>query len=301
MPEALARGAVAMGNLDGVHRGHQALVEATVSEARQRGSAAVVLTFDPHPARVLVPEHAPRALMTLGQKREVLATLGVDALLVLPFTPERATQSAEDFAASVLKDDLAAAVVVVGESFRFGHGRAGSLATLQDLGERLGFAVKGVAPVLEDGIPVSSSRVRAAVAAGDVKLAAVLLGRPYALDGTVVAGDGRGRTIGIPTANLAPVNELLPARGVYASRARTALSPSPLAAVVNVGQRPTFGGTTVTIEAHLLDFQGDLYGTSLRVEFLEHLREEARFSSPEALVAQIQADIAHTRAVVVMP
>jgi riboflavin kinase / FMN adenylyltransferase len=297
---------VAVGNLDGVHRGHQALVAATIENARRRGRAAVVLTLDPHPARLLAPDRAPAAIMTLAQKAESLEALGVDALLVLPFTQAVAAQVPRVFAASVLVRDLAASVVVVGENFRFGHDRVGTLATLEELGRELGFEVAGVPAVLHEGVPVSSSRIRQAISQGQVEEAALMLGRPHRLDGQVVEGEGRGRTIGVPTANVLPYNEIRPGKGVYACHVRLGPGgpgpgPADLRAVVNVGERPTFGGIGTTIEAHLLDFQGDLYGQTLRLEFAARIRGEQRFASADELVAQIQRDIASARRMLEKP
>jgi riboflavin kinase / FMN adenylyltransferase len=291
-----------VGNFDGVHRGHQALVAATTAEAQRRGQAAVVLTLDPHPARLLKPERAPAAIMTLAQKAETLESLGVDALVVVPFTIAFAAQTPEMFAAEILVRHLAASVVLVGENFRFGHDRVGTLATLEGLGRELGFEVSGVPAVLHAGAPVSSSRIRTAIAEGQVDEAAALLGRPYCLDGQVVAGDGRGRTIGIPTANILPYNEIKPGRGVYACRVRLREEESAdVLAVVNIGERPTFDGVGTTVEAHLLDFQGDLYGQTLRLEFVARIRGEQRFSSAAELVAQIQSDIAGARRMLEKP
>jgi riboflavin kinase/FMN adenylyltransferase len=285
--------AVAVGNFDGVHRGHQALVaEARVQAA---GGPVVVLTFDPHPSRVVDPARAPATLMTLEQKAEALAALGVDHVAVLRFTPARAAASPEAFAQEVLRDALAAAVVVVGGNFRFGRDRTGDVTTLQRLGASLGFRVATVPPVLHAGTPISSSRIREALARGEVEEAGALLGRPYAVEGPVVRGDGRGRTIGIPTANVASVNEILPRPGVYAGWLRERGDGVRRAAAVNVGRRPTFGGTTVTVEAHVLDFEGDLYGRDVRVEFTDRLREEQAFPGPEALVARIREDVAEAR------
>ena len=293
---------MAVGNLDGVHRGHQALVAATVENARRRGRAAVVLTLDPHPARLLTPDRAPAAIMTLAQKAESLEALGVDALLVLPFTKAVAAQAPQVFAASVLVRDLAASVVVVGENFRFGHDRVGTLVTLEALGRELGFEVAGVPAVLHEGAPVSSSRIRQAITQGQVEEAASMLGRPHRLDGQVVEGEGRGRTIGVPTANVLPYNEIRPGKGVYACRVRVGTGgPADLLAVVNVGERPTFDGIGTTIEAHLLDFQGDLYGQTLRLQFVARIRGEQRFASAEELVAQIQSDIARARRMLEKP
>jgi riboflavin kinase/FMN adenylyltransferase len=293
-PRATAA-SVAVGNFDGVHRGHQALVAAAVARSREGGGPAVVLTFDPHPARVLRPQAAPAALTTLAQKEELVAALGIDRLVVVPFDARLAALSPEAFAREVLQQALGARHVVVGESFRFGKGREGDPRRLEALGAGLGFAVEVVPPVLEGGRPISSSRVREALARGDVAEARRLLGRDYFVDGEVVRGDGRGRSIGVPTANLAPERQILPANGVYAARCR----PGELGwhtAAVNVGERPTFGGGRVRLEAHLLDFDGDLYGSRLRVAFHERLRGEQRFEGKDALVAQIRKDIDAARA-----
>jgi riboflavin kinase/FMN adenylyltransferase len=298
-PTGLASPAVTIGNFDGVHRGHQALVRATVARARASGGAAVVLTFDPHPAQVL-GRRVPPALTALAQKAELLEALGVDTVAVLPFTREVAGLSPEAFARGVLAGALGARHVVVGESFRFGRRQAGDAPGLARLGDGLGFTVQAVPPVLDEGRPVSSSRVREALAAADVAHAATLLGRPHFVDGVVVEGDRRGRTIGFPTANLDPGPGLLPARGVYAGPCRLPDGRAPLA-VVNVGQRPTFGGGTVTVEAHLLDFSGDLYGARLRLSFAARLREEQRFAAVDALVAQIGRDIERARALLSRP
>ena len=294
------RSAVAIGNFDGVHRGHQALVAAAVARARETGGAAVVLTFDPHPARVLRPDAAPSALTTLAQKQELVAALGVDRLVALAFDVRLAALTPDAFVREVLASLLGARHVVVGESFRFGHERQGDARALEALGGRQGFDVQVVPALLHAGRPISSSRVREALVAGDVKGAAELLGRPYALDGRVVRGDGRGRTLGIPTANLATEDQLLPARGVYAGRV---LAPGGdwRPAVVNVGERPTFGGTGLLVEAHLLDFAGDLYDAAVRLSFHARLRGEERFSSAQALVERIQQDVRAARELLAPP
>lgn len=286
--------AVTVGNFDGVHLGHRELVARTVSEARGAGGTAVVLTFDPHPARLLTPGRAPRELTTLPQKEELLAGLGMDRLAVVPFTRELAALPADVFVREVLVGTLGARIVVVGESFRFGHRKQGDVALLKALGGELGFAVRALAPVLQGGEPVSSSRVREALRAGDVRAARALLGRPHFVDGLVVRGDGRGRTIGVPTANLAPENEVVPARGVYAGRCRLADGAERLA-LVNVGRRPTFGGGRMTVEAHLLGFDGELHGARVRLSFEERLRGERRFAGQEALVTQIRRDAERAR------
>jgi riboflavin kinase / FMN adenylyltransferase len=289
------RPSVAVGNFDGVHRGHQALVASAVSVATASGGTAVVLTFDPHPARVIAPEAAPTALMTLGQKAATLARLGVKAMAVLPFTPEVAAASPEEFAARVLHRALGADTVVVGTNFRFGRGRAGDVDMLRHQGAALGFRVVEVPPVVVLGERVSSSRVREALARGDAREAAALLGRPHCIEGRVVPGDGRGRTIGVPTANLEPGSETLPALGVYAAWCWPGHAAPGAAAVVNIGRRPTFGGGAVSVEAHLLDFAGDLYGRPMSLSFVSRLRGERTFPGADALVAQIHQDMQAAR------
>lgn len=294
--------ALAVGNFDGVHRGHQALVAAAVEEARARGGTPAVLTFEPHPSRVLFPERAASTLMTLDQKAEVLATLGIERVGVLEFTRALADRTAAEFAREILLDTLEARSVVVGPDFRFGRGRGGDAQALAGLGRDLGFAVRVVEPVLDDGEPVSSTRIREAIEAGRVDRAAELLGRTYFVDGRVVEGDRRGRTLGFPTANLDLENETVPAGGVYACWCRVLeAAPDPRPAAVNIGRRPTFDGERTTVEAHLLGFEGDLYGRRLRLEFVERLRAEQRFAGPDALRAQIQADVSRAAAVLRAP
>jgi riboflavin kinase/FMN adenylyltransferase len=287
---------VTIGNFDGVHRGHAALVAATVERARARQGTAVVLTFEPHPARVLSPDRAPSALCTLSQKEEILIGLGVDRMAVLSFTRAVARLSAEEFGRKLLAERLRARTVVVGENFRFGRGREGDISTLRSLGAILGFEVVAIPAVTLEGEPVSSSRVRDALARGDVGLARALLGRAFFVDGRVVHGDGRGMRIGVPTANLATENETLPEAGVYAGWCRLP-SGEAMPAVINRGRRPTFGPGAETLEAHLLGFEGDIYDAHVRVSFEARLREERRFDGPEALVAQIHEDVERARAI----
>jgi riboflavin kinase/FMN adenylyltransferase len=295
VPRGWPRPAVAVGNFDGVHRGHQALLSAAREEAGLRSGRVVVLTFEPHPARVVSPERAPSRLMTLAQKAEMLEAFGVDVLAVLPFTPALAEKTADEFARLVLRECLHAEEVVVGQNFRFGRGRAGGFPDLERLGAELGFRGLGVPPVLHEGHPVSSSWIRDALAGGDVAGAAALLGRPHFVDGEVVRGDGRGRSIGVPTANLRTENETLPTGGVYACRCRLAPGEAFRPAVANLGRRPTFGGGEPTVEAHLLDFEGDLYGRRVRLEFVGRLRPERTFAGPDALREQIGRDVQDAR------
>jgi riboflavin kinase/FMN adenylyltransferase len=290
--------AVALGNFDGVHRGHQALVRAVVDEARGRAGTALALTFDPHPALVLAPERAPQPLMQLEQRVAALEACGVQAVAVLPFTPEVARQAPEEFVRCWLVERLGIACVAVGPDFRFGHARRGDVELLSRLARELGFETRVVAPVTEGGLPVSSTRVRQALAEGEVELAARLLGRPHEVQGRVCAGDARGRLLGYPTANLEPPRVCLPARGVYAAWCRLS-DGRRFGALVNVGERPTFGGLGLRVEAHLLEFSEDLYGSELRLSFLRRLRGEQRFDGPEALKAQIARDAAAARTALV--
>ncbi|MCY1035614.1 bifunctional riboflavin kinase/FAD synthetase [Corallococcus sp. BB11-1] len=286
--------AVALGNFDGVHVGHQALF----AEA-QRHAPASALTFQPHPGKVLQPDLAPKLITLLPRKLELLATRGLSAVVVQPFTRDYARTTPSDFESALL-DTLGVGHVVVGSDFTYGAHRAGTVTTLREAAARRGAHVHVVQPVHVDGVVASSSRIREYILEGRVSAARRLLGRPFDLDGTVVAGAGRGRTIGFPTANVDTQNELRPAPGVYAIRARLHSEADgpwrPGAA--NIGVKPTFGGTEVTIEAHLLDFTGDLYGKELRVQFLERLRPEQRFGSAAELVGQIKRDVEAARTVV---
>jgi len=284
---------VVIGNFDGVHLGHRAVLEASSREADARGLATVALTFEPHPSAVLGRGAEP-VLTTLERKIELLGRVCPGLTVVVEaFTQDLASLSPAAFAETVLARALSARVVVVGKNFRFGHGRAGDLATLEGLGQGLGFEARAQ-PLHGDARgPYSSSRIREALAAGDLVTAEALLGRPHSLSGTVVRGAGRGRTIGVPTANLDGVAEALPPYGVYAcvvDRLDSA-GPSALAkAVINVGERPTVGAG-FSVEAHLFDFEGDLYGERLRLHLCTRLREERRFAGLDELRAQIARDM----------
>jgi riboflavin kinase/FMN adenylyltransferase len=293
--------AVTIGAYDGVHLGHRALLRDLCDRAESAGLTSVVVTFDRHPAYVVRPESAPRQLTSLEQKIELLADCGVDRTLVVPFDDEQANETAEDFVKEVLVDQLSARLVVVGEDFHFGHGRKGNVALLRELGARWGFEVVGVG-LTDDGTePVSSTRIRALLASGDVEEAARLLGRLHEVRGPVVRGDGRGGPeLGFPTANVAVADDIaLPADGMYAGYF-SGLDGQARPAAVYVGRRPTFyepGTAPVLVEAYLLDFDGDLYGEAARVSFLEHLRAEQRFETVEALIAQMKADVEATERV----
>ncbi len=294
--------ALAIGNFDGVHRGHQELVRLARARAAALGGEAGVLTFWPHPARIFAPTLAPPLIVSLERRLELLAETGIDLAVVEPFTRDLASIEAEDFVRDWLVGRLGAREVVVGYDFSFGRGRRGNADLLRALGATLGLGVSIVSPVSVDGLPCSSTKVRELVLEGRVEGAALLLGRPFEVTGPVVRGAGRGRGLGIPTANVASEAELLPKLGIYAARAhvldaRGASESSHLVAL-SVGSNPTFtpgAGSPVTVEAHLLDFDADLYGRRLRLDVLHRLRDERRYESVEALLAQIHADIAQVR------
>lgn len=296
---AQAASVVTIGVFDGVHRGHRSIVDRAVAAARDRGVRAVAVTFDPHPMAVVRPDDAPPLLQPVEDRVAALAATGIDLVLVLPFTRELSQLGPDEFVARVLAGPLQAEHVVVGSNFRFGHRAAGDVDVLADLGRRHGFAVEAVSLLDLGGDPISSTQVRRHVEAGDVAWVTEALGRSWTYGGTVVRGDGRGRTIGVPTANVvAPEGILRPGGGVYAARASA--GDARWDAVVNVGTRPTFDGVTTTVEAHLLDASSnaeelDLYGRELHLEFLARLRDERRFDGPDALVEQIHADIEAAR------
>jgi riboflavin kinase/FMN adenylyltransferase len=284
---------VTVGNFDGLHVGHQEILRIVTERARDRGGESAVYTFEPHPRKVLRPESAPRLLTTLEQKLELIDAAGVDMAVVEPFDAGFASLDAETFVRKVLHERLGPEAVYVGYDFRFGHDREGSMRTLTELGPHLGFAVTIVPEVTVGGRDVNSTRIRELLAEGSVAEASELLGRPYRVRGKVVEGDRRGRTLGFPTANLDPENEILPAQGVYAGRIRIleAGGADGLPAVVNVGRRPTFKeAAELLAEAHLIDWTGDLYGRRVELSFLERLRGERRFPDVEALRRQIEAD-----------
>ena len=290
----LPRVVLTLGNFDGVHLGHQAIVRRAVAEARALGGQVVVLTFHPHPVAVLAPDRAPPMLQSLHDRLALLRDLGVDVTIVQRFTPGFAATEPEAFVRDFLQRHLDLRHVVVGYNVSFGRKRAGTVDTLRTLGARHGFAVDDVGPVTVGETKVSSSGVRALVAAGDVQGAQALLGRPFSLRGRVVRGEQRGRTLGFPTANLhRPSGLVLPADGVYAVRA--VLNGRRHDAVLNVGVRPTFGELRRTIEAFLLDFDEELYGRWLTLELVERLRGEQRFAGVEALRQAIAADVARAR------
>ncbi len=277
-----------IGNFDGVHVGHRAILDSAVAAARRKGLLSVLVTFEPHPLAVVDPGRKPRLLMTRRQKLEALEAAGLDAVLILEFTPEVAALDGEEFFSSHLGARLPLSAVHVGENFRFGHGRAGDLALLRKIGATRGFEVVGVAPVILGQEVVSSSAIRKAVEEGDVERARRMLGRPFAVSGEVVRGEGRGRTLEFPTANVDVENEMVPRRGVYVTEAVVLALRLP--SVTNVGIRPTFGGSEMTVETHLIDFEDDLYGERMEVRFLARIRDEQRFTGASELADQIARD-----------
>jgi riboflavin kinase/FMN adenylyltransferase len=301
LEQPLLRPVLTVGNFDGLHLGHQAILATVVRRARDLRGEAVVYTFDPHPRKVLRPESAPGLLVTLEQKLELLAAAGVDAAVVEPFTADFARTSAEQFVREQLHRRLRPLEVYVGYDFHFGRDREGSMRMLTELGPRLGFSVTIIPEVTQDGDDVNSTRIRELLDQGRVERAHAMLGRAYSARGRVVKGEGRGRGLGFPTANLAPENEVLPAAGVYAGWLRLLDAGDPpagtrLAAVTNVGRRPTFEGAgRLVAEAHCLGFEGDLYGRRVELSFDHRLREERRFAGPAALREQIRADLAEAR------
>ena len=287
------RTALAIGNFDGVHAGHQAILRRVIQSARESGALATAVTFDPHPLKILRPQHAPSLLSTLEQRLEWMEKLGLGAVLILPFTPELAQVSAEEFVERILVGALDTERIFVGENFRFGHRHAGDVALLERLAGRFGFQVEIMAAVAVDGEIVSSTSVRRAVTEGRMDAAARLLGRPYSLTGRVVAGTGRGRREVVPTMNLAPEQEVLPARGVYATETR--IGEAWEASATNVGVRPTFDGGGMTVETNLLDAAESVKAERIEVRFWKWLRGEEKFASAEELRKQIGEDVRQVR------
>jgi riboflavin kinase/FMN adenylyltransferase len=286
---------VSLGNFDGVHLGHQAILARLVEEARVRGGEALVFTFFPHPLAVLRPDKAPPLILSLREKLLLFASLGVDSVILQRFTPSFSRLSAQEFVRRYFVDLIGAEKVVVGHGIGFGRGRSGHVQTLQELAPRYKFTVEAVGPVMVGGVEVSSTTVRSMLMAGRVEEVSPLLGRYYAIEGRVEHGHRRGKGLGFPTANVRPPMDLLLPDGVYAVFAEVAVikgQTERLKGVANIGTNPTFAGTKRTLEAYLFDFAADLYGRRMRVAFIERLRGEMKFPSPEALVRQIEQDVA---------
>jgi riboflavin kinase/FMN adenylyltransferase len=285
---------VALGNFDGVHRGHRKILERAHRVAFERGATPVAVTFDPHPSRVVRPDKAQPLLMTTDQKIEALGDAGVQGVAIVRFTRELSLWDPETFVRTVLVEWLRIAEVWVGANFLFGHDRSGNFSMLRSLGARYGFRAEKIDPIRYKDFVVSSTRIRRLVSEGRVDEAGALLGRQYAIEGTVVHGDERGRSIGFPTANLCTVNELLPPNGVYATTTNIAGIVHP--SVTNIGVRPTIDDSgRIAIETHIFNFERDLYGARLRLGFVQRLRDERAFESVEKLRAQIADDCGRAR------
>jgi phosphoribosyl 1,2-cyclic phosphate phosphodiesterase len=285
--------ALAIGNFDGIHLGHQAILRAALLRAQETGAIATALTFDPSPRKVLRPESAPPRLSTNAQRMEWFGAAGLEAAVVLPFTLELARLSPQDFVVEILVRNLQVRAILVGENFRFGHRQAGDVKHLRELGMRYGFEVVVIPPVVYKGEIVSSTVIRREIAAGEVLHASCLLGRPFVLTGEVVSGTGTGRRFTFPTLNLAPEQELLPSRGVYVTRTLLEGETESHRSVTNIGMRPTFNGSALSVETHLLNYSGEIAAKRIEVRFWKRLREEKKFSGAEELRAQIARDIAN--------
>ncbi len=287
---------ITVGTFDGVHRGHWAVLQEIRRRARESGRRSVLVTFHPHPLKIVRPDSAPQLLTTPTEKKEILAETGLDYAVFLPFNHILAAYSPQRFVKEILVERLGVQELVIGYDHGFGKGRSGDVETLQRIGEELGFGVDVVSPIWAGETAVSSTRIRKALLEGNVEGAREGLGRPYCVRGLVVRGDGRGRKLGFPTANLfVPVNgKLIPPPGVYAVRG--CLKRGVFDGAIHIGPRPTFTGSGPTIELHLLDFDQDIYGEEVRVEFIRHLREVRPFASASALVEQLRFDVEAARA-----
>jgi riboflavin kinase / FMN adenylyltransferase len=293
--------AVTVGTFDGVHRGHAQVLDALATVARERALMSLLVTFDPHPLRIVRPEAAPPLLTTPAEKIEILAQAELDRVALLRFTPELAAHSPQTLVERILIDRLGMRHLVIGDDHGFGRGRTGDVDTLREIGARLGFGVDVVAPVQQGADAISSSRIRRLLQQGDVAAAALMLGRPYALTGTVVRGQGQGRRLGFATANLdvASPDKLIPHEGIYAVRA--ALRDRFVDGVLHLGPRPTFAGLPPSIELHLFDFDDDIYGDRVAVRFIDRVRDIARFESVDALVHAMEQDCEAARRILVGP
>lgn len=283
-----------IGNFDGVHQGHQAVIQALQQQAKQLHLPSCVMLFEPHPQEFFLTEKAPARLMRLREKIKILKNLSIDKIICLRFNQHLASMSAEIFVKQILVDKLGICSLIVGDDFRFGKGRQGDFESLKKLGQQYGFEVHAMTTVLFEGERIGSSRVRNALKAGDFSLARQLLTRPFTLSGRVIHGDQRGRVLGFPTANIALHRFVLPVTGVFMVRVY-GLGEKPLNAVANCGRRPTVDGVKDLLEVHVLDFNQDIYGVCLEIEFLKKIRDEKRFSSLEALKKQITADVKWTK------
>ena len=300
LPEQLRAGIVALGNFDGFHLGHQAVVNRAVARGHHEQRPVIVATFEPHPVRFFKPDVPPFRLTSLDQRQQLFAHAGADAMLVFDFDQELASTSAEEFVARLLGERIAAAAVITGDDFTFGKGRTGSVETLRSLGLKSGISAEAIAPVLLDGTRISSGRIREALAAGDPGTATRLLSRPFAVEATVERGDGRGHELGCPTANVRLGDYQRPAYGIYAVHVRLD-DDREYPGVASFGVRPTFEPAVELLEANLFGFDGDLYGRTIEVSLHAYIRPERKFDDLSALAAQMQEDSAEARKLLALP
>lgn len=293
----LPRGGVGtIGNFDGLHRGHRLILARVLEKARSLEAPSFLVTFRPHPAKVLRPELAPHLIFTPAQKHAALESVGLDHLVELPFTPEFSQLVGADFARELLSERMGVRALVLGEDFHFGYRKGGTLDLLREMGGPLGFTVETVPAVLHDGKPISSSRIRYAILDGDVEGAADMLAAPFALEGTVVEGRRQGKALGFPTVNLQPDGELVPGDGIYAAQVRLPGEEQWRPAASSIGVNPTFGGTARVVEAFILDYDGELHGARLALRFFKKVRDQKAFPNAEELAAQIGRDVEAIRA-----
>ncbi len=295
VPARFGPSIVTIGNFDGVHLGHRQILRRVVALAREHNSTPVVLTFDPHPARVLAPERAPKLLMTMDQRLRAIEAEGIESVFAIPFSFEFAQLTPEEFVAQILASTLRTRVLLVGEDFRFGVKQSGNLDTLRELGLRFGFTLEPVLPITRRGERISSTRIRQLIGDGAVSRACRMLGAPFALEGAVVKGQGIGAKQTVPTLNLTPDNEVLPKTGVYVTRTFDLASTARWNSITNVGYRPTFDGEGLTVETFLLDPLEGPPPHHIEVSFLARVRDERRFPTPDALKAQIFSDVTVAR------
>ncbi len=281
---------ITLGNFDGLHLGHQELIKMVIKRAREIGALSLVVTFRPHPLKVLAPEKCPPLLSIYEEKIRLFEKLGLDVLVKIPFTLEFSSMTPRDFVKKILCDLLGATEILVGYNYRFGKGREGNVKKLREFGKEFGFTVREIEQISLNGEVISSTKIRNLLKAGEAKEAAWLLGRHYAITGIVIKGDRRGKRIGFPTANLASKHSIIPANGVYA--VRLLAREKYYDGIANIGIRPTFNKKDLTVEVHIFDFNEDLYGEEITVCFIQRIRKEKKFMNAEALVKQIHADIA---------
>jgi riboflavin kinase/FMN adenylyltransferase len=294
IPASLQNAFVTIGNFDGVHLGHQYLIRHLVEQASTELCPAVVISFDPHPKMVLHPERRPFYLLTsVQEKMRLLEACGIDTAILLPFSLDYARTTAEAFIRDILSERLRIRKIVIGHDYTFGRGKEGNEAFLTAFGKRLGFEVEVMSAFQVGDVVISSTRIRNALLAGDVRFAASLLGRPYNLAGVVIRGNRRGVSLGFPTANIEPDKEVLPPRGIYA--VRVVIGGNRYQGALNIGFNPTFADQKLSIEVHILDFHEDIYGKRVDILFVERIRDEIRFPGPEQLIAQIDRDIVRVR------